>query len=85
MDKQTTVSDHANPVRAMGLVGARGAVGDHDLPLVATLYIEVQKVFETMFLRKHNLFPIMTVLPLAPSPSMSSPGLDSVYLVPIIR
>jgi len=44
VDKQTTVSDHANPVRAMGLVADPAVLSVIVSILLATLYVEVQKL-----------------------------------------
>jgi hypothetical protein len=44
VDKQTTVSDHANPVRAMGLVADPAVLSVIISILFATLYLEIQKL-----------------------------------------
>jgi hypothetical protein len=44
VDKQTTVSDHANPVRAMGLVADPAVLSIILSILFATLYVEAQKL-----------------------------------------
>ena len=48
VDKQTTVSDHANPVRAMGLVADPAVLSIIVSILLATLYVEVQKLLTVM-------------------------------------
>ena len=54
VDKQTTVSDHANPVRAMGLVAEPAVLSIIMSILIATLYVEVQKVLATMFVAESS-------------------------------
>ena len=44
VDKQTTVSDQANPVRAMGLVADPAVLSIIVSILLATLYVEIQKL-----------------------------------------
>ncbi len=48
VDKQTTVSDHANPVRAMGLVADPAVLSIIVSILIATLYVEIQKVMVSL-------------------------------------
>ena len=44
VDKQTTVSDHANPVKAMGLVADPAVLSIMVSILAASVWIEIQKV-----------------------------------------
>ena len=74
VDKQTTVSDHANPVRAMGFVAEPAVLSVIMSILVATLYIEVQKVFETIFYAASDNSNVDSTSVLTPSSSnMLSP------------
>jgi hypothetical protein len=68
VDKQTTVSDHANPVRAMGLVADPAVLSIIVSILLATLYVEIQKLSTAIVIGggSVNLGPIVV-----PSPSSS--------------
>ena len=72
VDKQTTVSDHANPVRAMGLVADPAVLGIILSILGATLYVEAQKL--SFLLVPSNEIATTTMLGPVPSPSSSSNG-----------
>ena len=43
-DKQTTVSDHANPVKAMGLVADPAVLSIMLSILAASVWLEIQKI-----------------------------------------
>lgn len=48
VDKQTTVSDHANPVKAMGLVADPAVLSIILSILAASVWIEIQKIAESL-------------------------------------
>ena len=48
VDKQTTVSDHANPVKAMGLVADPAVLFIILSILAASVWIEIQKIAESL-------------------------------------
>jgi hypothetical protein len=75
VDKQTTVSDHANPVRAMGLVAEPAVLSVIMSILVATLYLELQKLAETVFFAVPDggSSVMAGAIATTPAPSSSSP------------